>query len=116
MDVAPVRAREKPALRLAQNREVARYAVPHAIEHAPRCRFELSGQELQQRGLSRAGFAHDRHHLAFVEVERNVTATELAAVPFGEALCDQQRFFVIHVSHGETCCGSPDLRERRVSQ
>jgi hypothetical protein len=71
--------------------EVANGAVAHAITETTGIDRELARQELQQRRLAGAGFAHDCQHLAFVQRERDVAAADLTAVALGDVLGRQQR-------------------------
>jgi hypothetical protein len=100
MDVTPVGTKEKSPLRLAKRGEVACHPVAHAIEHAAGGGFELGGQQLQQRRFAGAGFPDHRDHLARIESERDIPAAELLAVPFADALRDQQRPIGIPLHHG----------------
>jgi hypothetical protein len=95
MHVAPVGPRQEAALRLAERRQVTRHAVPHAVQHAAGAGFDLAAQQLQQGRFSGARLANHRDDLAFVKLERDIAAAELAAVPFGQAFGDQQRLVVV---------------------
>ena len=80
MDESPIGSGEQAALRFSQGGEVAGHSVTHPIEHATGGGCDLGGQEVQQRGLPGPRLAYDSHHLAFVELERNIAAAELTTV------------------------------------
>ena len=102
--IAPIGAEQETPLGLAKAGQIAQHAVAHPVRYPPRARLHLRREQLQQRGLARAGFADDRQHLARIEREGHVTAGGEPAVILPEAFSDQQRPVVVSHSRSDQTC------------
>ncbi len=96
VDEAPVGAEQEAALGLGEGEDVAGDPVTHPVEDASVGRFELAGEELQQRRLAGTRFTDHGEDLAGEEVEADVAAAEAGAVELGQALGGQQRGVHVH--------------------
>ena len=116
MHIAPVGAEQKAPLGLAKLGEIAHHAVAHPVRDSPGVRRKLRRQQLQQRGLARAGFADHRQHLAGIERERNVAAGRSAGRRSCRGLPPTSSGWslscALTLSHAPSPCAEPRFRCR----
>ena len=106
VDDAPVGAREPPQRRLGQPQQVHHGPVALRELDAPAARREPTREAPEQRGLSRARFAHDPQHLARPEVEADVEAPDARAVVPGEPAHPEERGLSLHGGARRSRCRS----------